>query len=397
MNRCAAGAALCIVLRLVAGSSSNHGYKSSLPWLPRDPVIRNPTGDQLVANRQLPKHFDWRNVDGRNLVTSDVNQHILMYCGACWVFGATSALNDRIKVMRGGAFPDVTLSFQALLNCVPPADGKGPNPGCNGGDAWMIHKYMHEHKVPDATCQPYQARNMECVPENVCRNCLASEDQATVNFSVPCYAVKEWIGYGVTEYGRVAGESAMMKEIYARGPIACQFAFDASFPLNYSSIALQHEGVFMTDVKYNASQIDHVMEVAGWGETPLGVKFWVVRNSWGTYWGELGWLKIKRGDDQLLMESSGCDWAVPEWHDLDEGLTGKVMGDYIRGIHPVPAAEATPILSSFAAHDFDGSASTSVWPIFFTVISFSLGAFITMGAARKLHTHTSSQQPSLLG
>lgn len=33
-------------------------------------------------------------------------------------------------------------------------------------------------------------------------------------------------------------------------------------------------------------QIDHVMEVAGWGETPMGQKYWVVRNSWGTYWGE---------------------------------------------------------------------------------------------------------------
>jgi len=53
-------------------------------------------------------------------------------------------LNDRIKVLRNGQYPDVLIGRQALMNCVPSPDGKGPPPGCNGGDAYMVHKYLHD-------------------------------------------------------------------------------------------------------------------------------------------------------------------------------------------------------------------------------------------------------------
>merc|ERR1719277_1270091 len=137
----------------------------------------------------------------------------------------------------------------------------------------------------------------------------------------------------------------MMKEIYARGPIACQFATDSKFMMHYTENALQHDGVYVTDQKYNESQIDHVMEVAGWGETASGIKYWVVRNSWGTYWGEAGWLKLRRGVNQQLSEY-GCDWGVPTFEDLDLALAGRVMGDYIRGIEEVSLdGSSHPIIS----------------------------------------------------
>ena len=43
---------------------------------------------------------------------------------------------------------------------------------------------------------------------------------------------------------------------------------------------------------------------------------WVVRNSWGTYWGERGWFKILRGANHLFIEED-CGWAVPDWSALD--------------------------------------------------------------------------------
>ena len=41
-----------------------------------------------------------------------------------------------------------------------------------------------------------------------------------------------------------------------------------------------------------------------------------MRNSWGEYWGEGGWFRLKRGENQLLLESN-CAWAVPgSWTEL---------------------------------------------------------------------------------
>jgi len=402
--------ALCLaltqILMTMAATPANRrprGYKSSAAWLPREPVIRTPTGEQLVSDVALPKQWDWRNVNGRNLVTSDANQHIDQYCGGCWIFGTTSALNDRIKVMRNGQFPDVMLARQVVVNCVPSADGKGPNPGCNGGDAWMIHRHMLHNKIPDETCQPYQARNMECVPMNICRNCVPPYMVDGVKFNTSCYPVKNYIGYGVSEYGSVSGELAMMKEIYSRGPIACSFATDDPFMFNYSENAARNGGVYLTDKKYTTADIDHVMEVVVWGETPTGVKYWVVRNSWGTYWGNVGWLKIRRGTDELLVESGGCDWAVPDFSELDAGLEGRVLGDYVQGIHPVIPSQIVPALELATSESGAKKQSPQAASFTLAAAAFCFGAVATLagvgavGGYRFLRGAVVPRQPSLLG
>jgi len=310
----------------------NHGYVSSKDWLPRDFVVTSLTGEQLVSTNRLPRHFDWRNVGGRSYVTSDVNQHIPQYCGSCWIHGTVAALNDRIKIRRGGAYPDVMLSRQALMNCVPGEGGAKP-PGCNGGDSIMIHKYMHKTLVPDESCMPYLAKNMDgCSPYNFCRNCAPADAGPPVPagcFSIPASGYQ---GYGVSEYGQLAGEEAMKKEILARGPIACSMACDDSFLNGYASNAGSHEGVFVTDTKYNDSQVDHVVSVTGWGETPGGIKYWIIRNSWGTYWGEHGWFKVRRGVNQNLIEAQ-CDWAVPTFKGLKTVIEGDVLGNYANGLY----------------------------------------------------------------
>mmetsp|Transcript_73780 Transcript_73780/g.173118 ORF Transcript_73780/g.173118 Transcript_73780/m.173118 type:complete len:396 (+) Transcript_73780:61-1248(+) len=312
---------LCISL-LCLTTDANHGYKSSRKWLPRTAPKNLVMADALVSKDDLPASFDWRSVGGRNFVTSDVNQHIPQYCGSCWIHGTTAALNDRIKIMRKGQFPDVMLARQVLMNCVPdPTNTSVPPPGCDGGDPWMIHKYLMDNDVPDETCMPYQARNMQCNPSDQCRNCLPKHG---------CWSIDTWTGYGVSSFGNLSGEVAMMKEIYARGPIACSFATDAMFMMNYSKVAAENEGVFVSNKTYTTDDIDHTMEVAGWGTTASGMKYWIIRNSWGTYWGSNGWLKLKRGVNMLQSESE-CDWATPRFGELDEVLAGRVLGGYMSG------------------------------------------------------------------
>lgn len=51
--------------------------------------------------------------------------------------------------------------------------------------------------------------------------------------------------------------------------------------------------------------------VVGWGTGPQG-DYWVTKNSWGSFWGENGYFKMKRGTDDCAFESMGVaiDLAV---------------------------------------------------------------------------------------
>jgi cathepsin X len=88
--------------------------------------------------------------------------------------------------------------------------------------------------------------------------------------------------YGISEYGRVKGEEAMMNEIYHRGPISCGMAVTQEF-LNYSG------GVFVDTTGANVE--DHDVSIVGWGVED-GQKYWLGRNSWGSYWGIKGFFKL---------------------------------------------------------------------------------------------------------
>merc|ERR1719396_224280 len=76
-----------------------------------------------------------------------------------------------------------------------------------------------------------------------------------------CFAVPEFIGYGVKEYGTINESTAMMKEIYARGPITCAMDADDDFMNSYSQNAEKNEGVYVTAKK--STSPDHDIEVRG--------------------------------------------------------------------------------------------------------------------------------------
>lgn len=111
----------------------------------------------------------------------------------------------------------------------------------------------------------------------------------------------------VVEHGVVKGAVNMKKEIYKRGPISCAIQVTDNFYFNYRG------GVYSE--KLWMPSINHAIAVVGWGvETQEGgqeQEYWIVRNSWGTMWGESGYFRIKMYEDNLGIES-GCAWAVPK-------------------------------------------------------------------------------------
>jgi len=234
----------------------------------------------------LPMEWDWRNISGRNYVSHNRNQHIPQYCGSCWAHGSTSALNDRINIVRNNTWPEITLSPQYLINC----NGGG---SCDGGDPGSAYEFIQQSGIVEESCAPYQAVNgLECAP--ACKTCLG--------FNETCNVVKTAQLWNVSQIGGVSGAAQMQAEIFARGPIAC--SIDAT-----DKLVAYTGGIFSQFELFPMP--NHIISVVGWG-SENGQKYWIVRNSWGTYWGENGWFRIVMGDSHSnLGIENDCVWATP--------------------------------------------------------------------------------------
>uniref|UniRef100_A0A7S3HM96 Peptidase C1A papain C-terminal domain-containing protein n=1 Tax=Spumella elongata TaxID=89044 RepID=A0A7S3HM96_9STRA len=242
-------------------------------------TIKTPV--KVTPASELPKNFDYRT---RGLLTTDLNQHIPVYCGSCWAHAALSSIADRIKIATNGTQRDVIPSIQALINC-------GNSGTCNGGDSNAANVWVARHGIPDVTCQQYQAKNMECSDINMCMNC----DHDTGN----CYAIKNYPKITVSEHGSVKGDDEIRSEILNRGPVSAY--------INAECIETYSGGINMYDT-CNTHTTNHAIQINGWG-TENGVDFWICRNSWGTYWGEHGFFRIVRGGAWNL---GSVYWAVPD-------------------------------------------------------------------------------------
>jgi len=259
-------------------------------WGEEGELILSPRPHEYLQTEDLPTEWDWRNVNGIKYTTWNKNQHIPQYCGSCWAQGVTSALSDRISILRGGVWPSINLSPQVLINC----HGGGT---CEGGNPAGAYKFIERFGITDQTCQQYVADDLTCDSLAFCETCSPN---ATSFSPGSCVKVENPTKYYVSEYGSVSGAANMKAEIYARGPIGC--GIDATSDFEAYSGGIYSEKKLFT-------YINHEVSVVGWG-VENGTEYWIGRNSWGTYWGENGWFRIKMYEDNLDIESD-CDWGVP--------------------------------------------------------------------------------------
>ena len=201
-----------------------------------------------------------------------------------------------VKIARKAQGTDIQLSVQHILSA-----GAG---ACHGGTLdgpyqWLKKLSESGTGISYATSQPYQACSSEskeghcadadwtCTPKNVAVTCGT--------FGEPCVGLTHYPNATISDYGHISGKRAMQKEIYNRGPIAC--TIDAGPIVKYTT------GI----AKGFSLMTDHVISVVGWGTDDAEGLYWIVRNSWGEYWGENGYVRVKSG--ALALEQA-CAWAV---------------------------------------------------------------------------------------
>ncbi|CEG36181.1 protein-l-isoaspartate o-methyltransferase [Plasmopara halstedii] len=275
----------------------------------------------------LPDNWDWRNYNGTgiSLTTSVMNQMVPRACGSCWAFATVSALSDRIRIARyrktGRLDTEVLLSPQVLLDCGMRSFGS-----CHGGDPRYAHKWIYENGIVDMTCNPYIASHPSWMGGGDC----ASTQCHTCNLKGECFVLENPVKYRISEYGTLNFTTSeefqlqAMNEIYHRGPIVVSMY---SLAPKYR----QFKGGYILRDSTKYSGTTHVVSLVGWGtDAETGVKYWIVRNSDGTNWGDDGFFAAERGVNIYNIESHGA-WAVPIVYVSQDLLVSTSIGHQIGG------------------------------------------------------------------
>jgi C1A family cysteine protease len=242
-----------------------------------------------ISEDALPKNWDWRNVGGTNYVPSIKRQG---NCGSCYVFSSITCLESRLRIQTNNQ-DRTQFSKQYALSC------NFYSEGCDGGYPFFVGKFFNEFEVVPESCFPYTQSNSKC--SNVCDY------------------TKNPKQYKVSHYGYIGGyygatnEVLMMKELRARGPIPGNirvpytFNYYKSGVFSESSItknADQLSKTTMVDRHLSWEKVEHSITIVGYGEEK-GVKYWIGMNTWGSNWGDSGFFKILRGENDCSIESMG--------------------------------------------------------------------------------------------
>lgn len=198
--------------------------------------------------------FDWRD---KNVVNPIKDQG---QCGSCWAFSAVQAQESKWAIVHKEL---LTLSEQNLVDCVTKCDG------CNGGNEADAYDYViktqkglwnlekdYPYKAIDGTCQFNEEKGVAKIVSYYRPTTTESED---------------------TVGGALAADGVV------------SVAIDAS---NWS-FQLYSSGIY-DEPSCDPHQLDHAVGLVGFG-VENNVKYWIVRNSWGTSWGEKGYIRMIRG------------------------------------------------------------------------------------------------------
>merc|ERR1712244_151885 len=242
--------------------------------------LPTPAGNFTTASKpakDLPAEVDWRK---QGVVTDVKNQG---QCGSCWAFCTT----EMIESYAGIATGDVPiLSAQQVTACTPNPLSCGGTGGCMGSIPQLAFTYIQlfGHVTEDEW--PYTAGNGN-----------TGDCEYDYNGMPPSVGLT---GYTILDPNN---QDAVMQHLAEVGPLAV--AVYASGWGSYSS------GIY-DGCSYDSNiALNHAVQLVGYGSDADG-DYWIVRNSWGTGWGEDGYIRLRRdataqcGTDSSPMDGTAC-------------------------------------------------------------------------------------------
>jgi len=179
------------------------------------------------------------------------------YCGSCWAFSAVSQIESD-SIRAGYLTTDDELSEQQLVSC------DTYDAGCNGGNPYYAYYYV------------YKAGGVET---------NASYPYASWGADVPsCDSDSSKYVVTVNDFYYLSSENAMESHVYSTGPISV--CVDAT---NWPT----YEGGIVSDC---GTEVNHCVQAVGLNTEE---NYWIIRNSWGTDWGENGYIYVKAGENTV--------------------------------------------------------------------------------------------------
>ncbi|XP_028315764.1 cathepsin O [Gouania willdenowi] len=200
---------------------------------------------------RLPEKFDWRD---KGVVAPVQDQ---LACGSCWAFSVVGAVQS-VHTIGGSQLEQ--LSVQQLMDCA------SQNDGCNGGSPFGALHWLQKTKMKLVTQSeyPYKAK------AGICH--VFSQSHVGV-------AVKNFTAHSFS-----GQEEALMAQLVERGPLVA--IVDAVSWQDYLGGVIQHH--------CSSQWANHAVLIVGY-DTTESVPHWIVQNSWGTTWGNGGYVYIKIG------------------------------------------------------------------------------------------------------
>jgi len=237
-------------------------------------------------NFVVPPATDAKAVDwvAKGAVTAVKNQG---QCGSCWAFSTTGALEGAYQIAGN---PLTELSEQELVSC---ASSSG-NQGCNGGLMDNAFGWVHKNGLCTEAAYPYSGQQSSTCNKDKCKAVVTC---AAAPHDVPQgdeKALVSAIALGPVSVAIEADQSAF--QLYAGGVVDSP---DCGTKLDHGVLAVG----FGTDTAV-AEADSGSGSGSGSGSSSHSADYYKVKNSWGSTWGESGYVRIVRNKNMCGIASS---------------------------------------------------------------------------------------------